>query len=216
MKLYISIYLFAITFLLSCNNNENVVRIEPIRDYTFNDSLCKKQYEGFLKINSFLISNYYEIIDSTTIQNEKKILIVSPKILTPTMSNCRNDNHSIINNRLLVVIDGDKAKIYDNVISNSIGAGTSGCELIREYNQGFRLTRQTGQNCKKSYSLGVVYRKENLYIDSIILEYDCHDNVYSKNYSFEENNFPIKTYDRKMIDSLFNLSKAPTIGQNEK
>jgi len=205
MKSHILIFLFISVFLINCNNSKLIKRT-PKTDYTFKDSVCFSRYKGYFNLKSLSISNYYELIDSTTIKNDYKILILSPKILTPSLSTCRNAKYKIINNRLLITIHGKDVKIYDNVISNSIGYGTSGSELIGEYKQDFKLTNQTGQSCKKSYSINIFNNQKSFYIKDIVIERNCNDDFYSKDYSFDDYSFPLEKFNRKMVDSLFILN----------
>lgn len=208
-KTYFLVLLVSSLFNFSCTNltkgnkieNEQLV-IEPRKDYSYKE--CASKYKGFYNRFGLSISNYYEVVDYLGIGNDS-VAILSPILLTPTASECRDDKMEIINNRLLVANLDVKTKVYGNVITNKIGMGTSGSEFIKNSKNGFTLYNSIGQSCKVSYSINVVIFDKNLYVDEIFVENLCRkNNMQKKVIKFNNYEFPLSKFRREMIDSLSN------------
>lgn len=177
--------------------------VRPIVDYSYFNKECTKKFDGYFYNLGYVISNYYEIIEQTGINESDTIFILSPIILTPTASDCRDESKEIVNNRLLVACMSGRNKIYHNVISNKIGQASSGCESIESTKNGFILTKSSGQSCDFSYKIFISIEKNDLVIDSIGLSSSCpNDRKKQKIINYVKKDFSLSKYNRNVIDSL--------------
>lgn len=140
--------------------------IKPKWDYSFQTN-CKNEYHGYFYRFGFWISNYYTICDYNGNETDS-IAVLSPKIMTPEASDCRDENEKIINSRLLIISSRSKQAVYENVIENEIGAGTCGGELIEMIPNGFRLYKAKGQGCKLLYKIDINKVNDCFYLSKLL------------------------------------------------
>lgn len=199
------------SLLTNCNSekNRNSISnlsspdtISPVVDYSFNTD-CANQFTGYFFKFGYYISNYYTVCDYQTF-GEDSIAVLSPKLLTPEASICRDQKEKLKNGRILVVKTSGLKTYYRNVIENEIGSGTCGGELIRMDTSCFVLYKQVGQGCKFSYEIEVKPYKGELYITGIRLERNCPlDAIPMKALiEFEIPDFNLSKYYPDYIDSL--------------
>lgn len=207
----INIIFFFSLVILSCNthsleNKDNSFeKITPIEDYALKNQNCKYLFDGYFNRFGIAISNYYEIIDYVKFNDKDTVAIISPKILTPTAQECRVEDKEVINGRILIIQYDNETKVFYNVVSNNIGDGTSGCELIEERDNGFRLYKTLGQACTLKYCIDIDINDKEPVISKISIEYTCRDEQYKSEFIFDESQFLLVDYKRdKTIDSLLN------------
>jgi hypothetical protein len=176
--------------------------IRPKIDYAFKTS-CADQFKGYFYSFGFWISNYYVICDYKGL-NGDTIAVLSPKILTPEASSCRDQDEKIVNGRLLLINTKNKKSIYKNVIENNIGAGTCGGEFIEMTTNGFFLFKEIGQSCKFSYKIGVKYLDDDFYISDIFMKSKCPSDTSPKEISIRFNfkELKLSEYNRNLPESL--------------
>lgn len=202
----ITIILFTL-FFINCKNkmthkNITLDKINPINDYSFDDNDCKSIYSGSFNRFGYNISNYYEIIDYKNINLIDTIAILSPKMLTPTASFCRIESEQIINNRLLIINYKKQKRIFENVITNNIGLGTSGCEFIDIIDNGFLLSNSIGQSCKIDYSIKIEFVIDKPFVTQIDIKSNCKDSSFENQIKYKKNEFALEKFNRRIIDSL--------------
>lgn len=209
MKFLIST-IFVLGLLNSCSERSgHSLTISPQRDYSFNDQTCLAKYKGMFSSLDFKISNYYELLQKIEIDKGDSIAIISPKLLSPLAEDCRNDEEPITNSRLLIVnIDGNK-EVFKDLISNRIGIGTNGAELLKSWERGFILYKSLGGGCKFDYAIYIEVTGGNLTVKSIEYEYKCpneSNRSIMKSINYDKNKMPLEKLNRTIIDSLINNS----------
>jgi hypothetical protein len=182
--------------------------IKPKIDYTFKTT-CSDQFKGYFFRFGFWISNYYTICDFKGL-NGDTVAVLSPKILTPEASSCRNQSEKLVNSRLLLINRKNKKLVFENVIENEIGAGTCGGEFIEMTASGFLMSKETGQGCKFSYEINVKYLKSDFYITNITLGSHCPADTIPNKIIIKFNAYELKLsdYNRSLpvsIREIFNI-----------
>lgn len=187
----------------SQSSNLVVDTIKPEIDYTFKTN-CINQFEGYFCRFGYWISNYYTICDHQGLEGDS-IAVLSPKILTPEASSCRNENEVLVTNRLLVVNVKRKKEVYSDIIENEIGAGTCGGEFIEINTNGFILYKETGQACKFLYKIEINYLIDDFYVSIINLDYHCpssYETPLKFDVRYQDREMKLSKYNRNIIDSL--------------
>jgi hypothetical protein len=179
--------------------------IKPKIDYTFKTN-CSDQFKGYFFRFGFWISNYYTVCDYKGL-NGDTVAVLSPKILTPEASSCRNQNEKLVNSRLLLVNRKNMKSVFEKAIENDIGAGTCGGEFVEMTSNGFILSREVGQGCKFNYSINIKYLHNDFYITNITLEAHCPADTIPNKINIKFNSYELKLsdYNRSLPDSLRRL-----------
>jgi hypothetical protein len=138
--------------------------VKPAIDYTLK-TICSSQFTGYFRFNGFLISNYYLICDHAT-NNGDSICIITPKVLTPEASSCRDDKKIITNGRILLVVFRNEKYLFRNVIDNYISIDCGG-GLVKLLDNGFIIENSVGQGYVFDYHINVIYLDKTFYVSKI-------------------------------------------------
>lgn len=214
------IILILFVFLISCKNNKaDLINIKEKTNDTIKpthlnkNSLCYKNSLNYKYKYGFVISDLYDISEEEIFDIDKDfikdtIAILSPLTLLPS-SRCEIKQDELIDNRLLLIILSNKKKfLFENVITNEMGLGTLGAELIKKENNGFILEKELGQSCHFKYEIHVKILNEKCFIENIsLITSGCpYDKDRKININFSKKTFLLEKYTRKTIDSLKNIN----------
>ncbi len=191
-----------LSYILTQSNCYITDSIIPEDDYSLHTE-CYRQFKGSFFRFGYIISNYYTVCDYKGL-NDDSIAVLSPKILTPEASSCRNEEERVINNRLLIVNYKGIKSVYKNVVESGIGPANCGGEFIEITSDGFILYSSFGQACYLKYKIYINYQNEELFISKIYLETQCPNDEESKKATkkYQDKEFNLLDYDRNLINSI--------------
>jgi hypothetical protein len=185
-------------------NNANVDSIKP--KFRSTNSFINKQINTYYSKYGICISKYYSDINFVSIDiNHDMIrdtlIILSPIGLLP------NENLDDIvedkNNRLLLIKLKNKLYVYDNIISNEWGLGSTGAESVEKSEEGFKLTNHLGQACFFDYEIYIDFINNNFFISKVSTRSGCPGEKEKNNtITYEKGKYNLSNYNRLVIDSL--------------
>lgn len=223
--MYSHVFVITIFLLFSCSEQPkqgaqlHIKRIELQPGDTLspknpipNNQSCRSLAQGYFLRFGLIISNFYEIQESSLLDyNNDGFLdtftIISPLSLIPTPEKggvCIWNNQDTIEDRLLLIKShfkkGSKVLIYPNVISNQATIAWQGYESVEESPNGFQLHAVKGQGYVVEYFIRVVQHENSFYIREIKLA--CTAPYREKTLNYKAREFPLENYSRSVIDSL--------------
>jgi hypothetical protein len=211
MKHYIFYLAGTICFYFSCglpsvnsNLTGNQVTYDTVqfigsKNITDIDDKCLSSLRSFYQKFGIVISDYYVIKDSLSVDlnNDSRldtILILSPLSLEPIDDNC-SYKFDTQPKRLLVEIisHGGTSKIrgiYSNLVSD-VGGVLSHYNGIFKTDNGFKLVHEAGSKYSWSYTMEFSIKNDNLALVKVLKK--CSVNEKEKEISYSFGNIPLNS-----------------------